>query len=143
MEPIDLNLNLNYRYVPQMLLLLLVSSRVQCQVFMNRAPQFIPGQDMTRFSLSENTPVNSPVYQLRGEWDHVQVYETGFLLWGVQIFSFCVFIMIRTMTHVGIDGWCYKLFLIVIFIWIELIMNFGLGNWRFVYVVRPVVRWEF
>ncbi|XP_063702044.1 cadherin-23 [Culicoides brevitarsis] len=33
---------------------------------MNRAPQFIPGQDMTRFSLPENTPVNSPVYQLRG-----------------------------------------------------------------------------
>uniref|UniRef100_A0A336M3U9 CSON011722 protein n=1 Tax=Culicoides sonorensis TaxID=179676 RepID=A0A336M3U9_CULSO len=69
MELIDLNLFLNYRYVPQFLIfttILLVTTQVQCQVLMNRAPQFIPGQDMSRFSLSENTPVNSPVYQLRG-----------------------------------------------------------------------------
>ncbi|GAB0099897.1 cadherin EGF LAG seven-pass G-type receptor 3 [Sergentomyia squamirostris] len=33
----------------------------------NRIPHFIPGSgDMSRFSLSENTPVGSPVYQLRG-----------------------------------------------------------------------------
>lgn len=67
MEQIDLNLNLNYQYVPQMFLLVLLFSHVQCQVLMNRAPQFIPGQDMMRFSLPENTPVNSPVYQLRGK----------------------------------------------------------------------------
>lgn len=69
MEPIDLNLHFNSRYVPQMLLILvlLTITDVQCQTFMNRAPQFIPGQDMTRFSLPENTPVNSPVYQLRGK----------------------------------------------------------------------------
>lgn len=33
---------------------------------LNRAPHFVPGQDMSKFSLSENTPVDSPVYQLRG-----------------------------------------------------------------------------
>lgn len=39
---------------------------ITCQII-NRAPQFVPGSgDMSRFSLSENTPVGSPVYQLRG-----------------------------------------------------------------------------
>lgn len=34
----------------------------------NHQPYFIPGSgDMSRFSLSENTPVDSPVYQLKGE----------------------------------------------------------------------------
>lgn len=34
----------------------------------NRPPNFIPGSgDMARFSLSENTPVDSPVYQLKGK----------------------------------------------------------------------------
>ena len=34
----------------------------------NRAPHFIPNSgDLSRFSLSENTPVGSPVYQLKGE----------------------------------------------------------------------------
>lgn len=33
----------------------------------NKLPYFIPGSgDMTRFALPENTPVDSPVYQLRG-----------------------------------------------------------------------------
>lgn len=41
-------------------------SLVKCQEI-NRAPHFIPGSgDMARFSLSENTPVGSPVYQLKG-----------------------------------------------------------------------------
>lgn len=40
---------------------------VECQ-FVNRPPHFVPGSgDMARFSLSENTPVDSPVYQLRGK----------------------------------------------------------------------------
>lgn len=40
---------------------------VKCQIT-NRAPQFVPGSgDMARFSLSENTPVGSPIYQLRGK----------------------------------------------------------------------------
>jgi hypothetical protein len=34
---------------------------------MNRAPYFKPGGDMARFSLSENTPIGSPVYQLGGK----------------------------------------------------------------------------
>lgn len=34
---------------------------------MNRPPQFVPGQDMSKFSLPENTPVNTPIYQLRGK----------------------------------------------------------------------------
>ncbi|XP_005184886.2 cadherin-23 [Musca domestica] len=37
-----------------------------CQ-FLNQPPRFVPGSgDMSRFSLSENSPVGSPVYQLRG-----------------------------------------------------------------------------
>lgn len=40
---------------------------LRCQQ-MNRPPYFVPGSgDMARFSLSENTPVDSPVYQLRGK----------------------------------------------------------------------------
>lgn len=39
---------------------------IQCQL-VNHPPHFVPGAgDMSRFSLSENTPVDSPVYQLRG-----------------------------------------------------------------------------
>lgn len=39
---------------------------VKCQEW-NRPPNFVPGSgDMARFSLIENTPVGSPVYQLRG-----------------------------------------------------------------------------
>lgn len=35
---------------------------------LNRPPYFAPGSgDMSRFSLSENTPVDSPVYQLKGK----------------------------------------------------------------------------
>lgn len=35
----------------------------------NRAPFFMPGSgDMARFSLPENTPVGSTVYQLKGVW---------------------------------------------------------------------------
>lgn len=34
----------------------------------NQPPHFVPGSgDMSRFSLLENTPVGSPVYQLRGK----------------------------------------------------------------------------
>lgn len=34
----------------------------------NHQPYFVPGSgDMSRFSLSENTPVDSPVYQLKGK----------------------------------------------------------------------------
>lgn len=40
---------------------------VKCQ-FVNQPPRFMPGTgDMARFSLSENTPIDSPVYQLRGK----------------------------------------------------------------------------
>lgn len=40
----------------------------KCQII-NRPPQFVPGSgDMSRFSLSENTPVGSPIYQLRGKY---------------------------------------------------------------------------
>lgn len=48
-------------------IVLLMLPIVKCQI-MNRAPQFVPGSgDMARFSLSENTPVGSPIYQLRGK----------------------------------------------------------------------------
>lgn len=33
----------------------------------NKPPYFVPGAgDMSRFSLAENTPIDSPVYQLKG-----------------------------------------------------------------------------
>lgn len=49
-------------------ILLILLPIVRCQI-MNRAPQFVPGSgDMARFSLSENTPVGSPIYQLRGKF---------------------------------------------------------------------------
>lgn len=39
---------------------------VNCQL-VNKPPHFIPGSgDMSRFSLPENTPVDTPVYQLKG-----------------------------------------------------------------------------
>lgn len=48
-------------------LIVLPHSMVKCQ-FVNRPPHFVPGSgDMARFSLSENTPIDSPVYQLRGK----------------------------------------------------------------------------
>ncbi|XP_001653880.2 cadherin-23 isoform X1 [Aedes aegypti] len=46
--------------------LLILVQPVKCQII-NRTPHFIPGSgDMSRFSLPENTPVGSVVYQLRG-----------------------------------------------------------------------------
>lgn len=47
-------------------LIIFVPTIAKCQII-NRAPHFVPGSgDMARFSLSENTPVGSPVYQLKG-----------------------------------------------------------------------------
>lgn len=51
--------------------LLLITLGVEClltnaQFQINRPPAFTPGGDMARFSISENTPVGSPVYQLQG-----------------------------------------------------------------------------
>lgn len=44
---------------------------VHCQL-VNHPPYFIPGSgDMSRFSLSENTPVDSPVYQLKGNYSFI------------------------------------------------------------------------
>lgn len=48
-----------------LLLLLLGSTTAQ---LLNHPPHFVPGTgDMSRFSLSEHTPVGSPVYQLKGK----------------------------------------------------------------------------
>ncbi|XP_004530778.1 cadherin-23 [Ceratitis capitata] len=47
--------------------LLLLSMRSANGQTLNQPPHFVPGSgDMSRFSLLENTPVGSPVYQLRG-----------------------------------------------------------------------------
>ncbi|KAL1380009.1 hypothetical protein pipiens_014507, partial [Culex pipiens pipiens] len=44
---------------------LILVACVECQII-NRTPHFIPSSgDMSRFSLPENTPVGSVVYQLR------------------------------------------------------------------------------
>ena len=51
-----------------LLVLVLLQHCARAQII-NRTPHFIPGSgDMARFSLLENTPVGSVVYQLRGKW---------------------------------------------------------------------------
>ena len=40
---------------------------VVAQSLINRAPQFLSGGDMARFSLPEDTRVGTPVYRLRGQ----------------------------------------------------------------------------
>lgn len=48
------------------------------QMLSNRPPHFISGSgDMTRFSLSENTPVDSPVYQLKGTLYYIVFIRPG------------------------------------------------------------------
>ncbi|XP_030081476.1 cadherin-23 [Drosophila hydei] len=50
-----------------MCLLLLLFGRLAGAQLLNHPPHFVPGSgDMSRFSLSEHTPVGSPVYQLKG-----------------------------------------------------------------------------
>lgn len=45
----------------------LFSEHVAFSQLVNKPPYFIPGSgDMSRFSLLENTPIDSPVYQLKG-----------------------------------------------------------------------------
>ncbi|XP_015043174.2 cadherin-87A [Drosophila pseudoobscura] len=52
--------------LPLLLLPLMLLSSTMAQL-LNHPPQFVPGTgDMSRFSLSENTPVGSPIYQLKG-----------------------------------------------------------------------------
>ena len=67
-----------YNYLSKILIiviLVLVKFR-KCQII-NRPPQFVPGSgDMSRFSLSENTPVGSPVYQLKGKHNHQTIIQT-------------------------------------------------------------------
>ncbi|KDR10809.1 Cadherin-23 [Zootermopsis nevadensis] len=48
------------------LLLFLWGLSVEAQSLINRAPHFLPGGDMARFSLPEDTKVGTPVYRLRG-----------------------------------------------------------------------------
>ncbi|XP_068148728.1 cadherin-87A [Drosophila tropicalis] len=51
--------------LPSLVMLLLM--RLTMAQLLNHPPQFVPGTgDMSRFSLSEHTPVGSPVYQLKG-----------------------------------------------------------------------------
>jgi len=57
-------------------LLLLFFLSLTAGQLVNHPPQFVPGTgDMSRFSLSENTPVGSPVFQLKGEYHSIQVYR--------------------------------------------------------------------
>ena len=48
------------------LLLFLWCLNVEAQSLINRAPHFLSGGDMARFSLPEDTRVGTPVYRLRG-----------------------------------------------------------------------------
>ncbi|PSN50227.1 hypothetical protein C0J52_07794 [Blattella germanica] len=47
-------------------MLTMCKTGLNAQSLMNRAPHFLPGGDMARFSLPEDTRVGSPVYRLRG-----------------------------------------------------------------------------
>lgn len=65
-------------------LIIFVPTIIKCQII-NRAPHFVPGSgDMARFSLSENTPVGSPVYQLKGKFlqlnsNWIQIFASLFV----------------------------------------------------------------
>lgn len=48
------------------LILFLWDLDVEAQSLINRAPYFLSGGDMARFSLPEDTKVGAPVYRLRG-----------------------------------------------------------------------------
>lgn len=48
------------------LMLFLLDLSVEAQSLINRAPYFLSGGDMARFSLPEDTKVGAPVYRLRG-----------------------------------------------------------------------------
>ncbi|XP_053956622.1 cadherin-23 isoform X1 [Anastrepha ludens] len=66
-----LTFNRNMALLPALLLhvylLLQLSMRSAHGQTQNQPPHFVPGSgDMSRFSLLENTPVGSPIYQLRG-----------------------------------------------------------------------------
>lgn len=62
------NIELIFKYVIALVLCVPIIT-IKAQI-MNRAPHFIPGTgDMSRFSLSENTTVGSPVYQLKGKYN--------------------------------------------------------------------------
>lgn len=50
--------------------MLMILNGSLCQL-LNRAPHFIPTiGDMSKFSLKENTPVGTPVYQLKGNFSN-------------------------------------------------------------------------
>lgn len=54
-------------FIDSLLVIVIVFGISQCQII-NQPPRFTPGSgDMARFSLSENTSVDSPVYQLKGK----------------------------------------------------------------------------
>lgn len=61
----------------------------------NRPPQFVSGSgDMSRFSLSENTPVGSIVYQLKGK--HFLLLS----IYGINIYIISnVFYEYKTVLH--------------------------------------------
>lgn len=53
----------------QLLALLIISVVVMAQPgLINRAPQFLPNGDMSRFAIPEDTPVGSAVYKLLGNY---------------------------------------------------------------------------
>jgi len=52
-----------YNWLVILLVFLAVFSRLEC-ASNNRPPQFLPGGDMSRFSMSEDTPVGKSVYKL-------------------------------------------------------------------------------
>lgn len=52
----------------QILTLSLLGFAVEAQILgVNRAPQFLPNGDMSRFAIPEDTPPGTPVYKLIGE----------------------------------------------------------------------------
>lgn len=77
--------------LPVLLLLFQLHAQRAYAQAQNQPPHFVPGSgDMSRFSLLENTPVGSPVYQLRGKLIHtvlLLIYDLAILNFHLMTFA--------------------------------------------------------
>lgn len=109
------------------LCLLLVPLITKCQII-NRSPHFVPGSgDMSRFSLSENTAVGSPVYQLRGK-----IYANH-IFFNKNTFVYKILVLLHKLLYCNWTNCCDKdkLVLIRILIYILHWKNFVADHLNF------------
>lgn len=61
---------------PAPLIILILLSALCGAQFVNRAPHFMPQTgDMSQFSIAEDTAVGTPVYQLKGNFHNIIVFD--------------------------------------------------------------------